>query len=131
MPKISYRSKWLSGLLGHLHLDSHKNHRRNTSKLKSSLPWSHLLFLLHFSLLVSGTLHPPCCPCQKLGVSLQLHSNACYHRHQILKVPLCSHLWSLSCPSQPRLHSLPRLSSFHLLSTVILLQHNLIKSLSV
>lgn len=46
-------------------------------------------------------------------------------RHQILKVPPLSHLWSLSCPSQPHLHSLPRLSSFHLPSTVIFLQHSL------
>lgn len=43
-------------------------------------------------------------------------------RHQILKVLPLLHPWSLSCPSQPHLSS--RLSSFHLPSTVIFLQHS-------
>lgn len=48
-----------------------------TSKLSSS--FSGLTCSSSFSfLLVNGNLHPPCCPCQNLGDSLQLPPHPCY-----------------------------------------------------
>ena len=98
IPQILHRSMWQPCLLQHLQLDSPQKPETTC-------------FLVSICLSVRGTLHLPRWPRQK-PECLPTALLPLVSWQQILKAPPVARLWSASHPSQPHLHSFPRLSSF-------------------